>query len=203
MTDFIQHFKNNLNRISPVLIELGYSLSSENLNENPGENSYEYKFTNNSLFVNLYLRITRFEDQTYLISFSMYNKKENEITFTWKSFHLFDYIDDNSLQDKFIYKIQGDEKAEAFIDQYFKNLEFALNDYLMPYLTGEKYIDHYVKTMNEYYSHPAVQQMQEDVIKEHLAKKGNLTVFRQKVIVFKQDIRQFVDKFKSLFLIRK
>ena len=44
MTDFIQHFKNNLNRISPVLIELGYSLSSENLNENPGNNTFECKF---------------------------------------------------------------------------------------------------------------------------------------------------------------
>ena len=123
--------------------------------------------------------------------------------YTWDSFFLSDYIKDTNLQDKFIYKIQGDEKVEEFIDQYFKNLEFALNNYLKPYVTGEKYIDHYQRMRDQFYEYTAYEQEEKNIIKEHLAKKGKLAVFRQKVIVLKQGVRQFIDKFKSLFTLKK
>ncbi len=202
MIDFIQHFRNKMMGLYPTFYKFGYQIVKEKSRLESGKskiNAYVFELSNTKILIDISISVTRYEDQTYLMSLIMYNMNEKEPQFTWRSFHLFDYIDDNQLQEKFIYKVQGDEKAEAFINQYFKNLEFALNDYLKPYLTGEKYIDHYVKTMNEYYSYPAVQQMQEDVIKEHLTKKGKLAVFRQKVIIFKQDVRNYLDKVKNFF----
>ncbi len=130
----------------------------------------------------------------------MYNQKENDHAYSWRTFHLSDYIKDNHLQDQFKYKIQGDVQVEEFIDQYFKNLEFALNDYLKPYVTGEKYIDHYVRMMDDYYAQTSALQMQQEIIKEHLAKQGKMAIFRQMVIGLKQDARNYMDKVKNFFL---
>lgn len=203
MIDFIQHFKNKVQELNPILSRFDYVLCKENKKDSIGSDkvtSYEFDFLNENINIKLSIDITRYVDQTYLLSMYLFNKKQNVETYTWDTFNLKEFIKDNNLQDQFIYKIQGDEQVKEFIDQYFKNLEFALNDYLKPYVTGAKYIDHYQRMRDQFYEYTSFEQEEKKIIKEHLAKQGKMAVFRQMVIGLKQDARNYMDKVKNFFL---
>lgn len=203
MIDFIHYFKKRVQAISPTLNSYGYYLVKE---YNPYENresnkiSCAYDYTNFDNQIILNLSITKFNNSGYIISFNLFNEKNNDQEYTWRVFFLNDYIDDNNLKSSFIYKIDIVDNVEAFIDQYFKNLEFALNDYLKPYVTGEKHIDHYQRMRDQFYEYTSFEQEEKKIIKEHLAKQGKMAVFRQKVIGLKQDVRNYMDKVKNFFL---
>lgn len=158
-------FQESLKNFESVLLKYGFKyVSSRHYNPKdlPIETmGFNYLNHHTGLKMSISFNESSLIPNIFNISFSMSNKA-NE----WFSLSMYE---ENSSAPKIEKRISASEDYEHEVNQYFSNLKRAFETYLNDQIEGRKFINHSDVLMDLYYSHGAVQEMQEQVIEKATA----------------------------------